>query len=115
MGTRDEDAKPRRLGPKRASNIRKLFNLEKNDDVRQYVVRRDVKGKSKAPKIQRLLTPAVLQHKRKRALKKVTARDKAKKEAAEYKRLSLQRAQEKKQARADSIARRRSSRKSSKK
>jgi len=27
--------KPRRLGPKRASKIRKLFNLEKGDDVRK--------------------------------------------------------------------------------
>ena len=33
---------PRRLGPKRASKIRKLFNLSKEDDVRQYVVRRPV-------------------------------------------------------------------------
>merc|ERR1711988_1050939 len=31
---------PRRLGPKRASKIRRLFNLTKDDDVRQYVVRR---------------------------------------------------------------------------
>jgi hypothetical protein len=31
--------KPRRLGPKRASKIRKLFNLEKGDDVRKYVNR----------------------------------------------------------------------------
>merc|ERR1719431_1847292 len=30
---------PRRLGPKRAGKIRKLFNLNKDDDVRQYVVR----------------------------------------------------------------------------
>uniref|UniRef100_A0A4W2ETA9 Small ribosomal subunit protein eS6 n=1 Tax=Bos indicus x Bos taurus TaxID=30522 RepID=A0A4W2ETA9_BOBOX len=29
---------PHRLGPKRASRIRKLFNLSKEDDVRQYVV-----------------------------------------------------------------------------
>merc|ERR1711966_467016 len=59
--------KPRRLGPKRASNIRKLFNLEKKDDVRQFVVRREVKEggkKKKAPKIQRLVTPAMLQRKR---------------------------------------------------
>merc|ERR1719387_2991648 len=34
-----DDNKPRRLGPKRASNIRKLFNLEKKDDVKQFVVR----------------------------------------------------------------------------
>merc|ERR1711941_111917 len=57
---------PRRLGPKRANNIRKLFNLEKSDDVRQFVVRREIpskkeggKPKTKAPKIQRLITPIV--------------------------------------------------------
>lgn len=58
---------PRRLGPKRASKIRKLYNLTKDDDVRQYVVRRPLptkegkKVRSKAPKIQRLVTPNVLQ------------------------------------------------------
>merc|ERR1712191_28531 len=67
---------PKRLGPKRASKIRKLFNLSKEDDVRQYVVRRPLtkegkKPRTKAPKIQRLVTPRVLQHKRRRiALKR---------------------------------------------
>ncbi|KAJ8960629.1 hypothetical protein NQ318_013921 [Aromia moschata] len=68
---------PRRLGPKRASRIRKLFNLSKFDDVRQYVVKRPLpqkegkKQRFKAPKIQRLVTPMVLQRKRHRlALKK---------------------------------------------
>merc|ERR1712228_862785 len=61
---------PRRLGPKRAGKIRKLFNLSKEDDVRQYVVRRPLplkegkKQKYKAPKIQRLITPQRLQRKR---------------------------------------------------
>merc|ERR1712048_16946 len=59
-----DDQKPRRLGPKRASNIRKLFNLEKKDDVRKFVVRREAGKKKKAPKIQRLVTPARLQRKR---------------------------------------------------
>jgi len=59
-----DDSKPRRLGPKRASNIRKLFALEKKDDVRNFVVRRDTGKKKKAPKIQRLVTPAMLQRKR---------------------------------------------------
>ena len=36
---------PRRLGPKRASKIRKLFNLTRDDDVRQYVVRRPLPDK----------------------------------------------------------------------
>jgi small subunit ribosomal protein S6e len=55
-------------GPKRASKIRKLFNLTKDDDVTKYVntYRRtfeDKKGKkhSKTPKIQRLVTPLTLQ------------------------------------------------------
>merc|ERR1711925_55969 len=68
---------PRRLGPKRASKIRKLFNLTKEDDVRQYVVRRPLpekegkKPQTKAPKIQRLVTPLVVQRKRHRiALKR---------------------------------------------
>merc|ERR1719487_3052750 len=48
-GLTDEN-RPRRLGPKRASNIRKLFNLEKKDDVKQFVVRREAGKKKKAPK-----------------------------------------------------------------
>ena len=52
---------PRRLGPKRASKIRRLFNLGKDDDVRRYVVRRKVEKKDKkirfkAAKVQRLVT-----------------------------------------------------------
>merc|ERR1711879_973713 len=62
-GLTDEN-RPRRLGPKRASNIRKLFNLEKKDDVKQFVVRREAGKKKKAPRIQRLVTPAMLQRKR---------------------------------------------------
>ncbi|CAK0851607.1 unnamed protein product [Prorocentrum cordatum] len=65
-----DDQKPRRLGPKRAANIRKLFNLEKKDNPCHFVVRRAIdrgegkKPKSKAPRIQRLVTPAMLQRKR---------------------------------------------------
>ncbi len=48
---------PRRLGPKRVDKIRKMFNLTKEDDPRDYIVRRKVKTKSgkviiKKPKIQ---------------------------------------------------------------
>ena len=35
---------PKRLGPKRATKIKKFFNLGKEDDVRQYVVRREVRS-----------------------------------------------------------------------
>merc|ERR1739838_1072245 len=45
-----DEQRPRRLGPKRASNIRKLFNLEKKDDVRKFVVRRLVKEGGKKQK-----------------------------------------------------------------
>jgi small subunit ribosomal protein S6e len=38
---------PKRLGPKRATKIRKFFNLSKEDDVRKYVVRREVVSKKK--------------------------------------------------------------------
>ena len=38
---------PKRLGPKRATKIRRFFNLSKEDDVRKYVVRREVKSKKK--------------------------------------------------------------------
>merc|ERR1712146_691798 len=82
-GLTDVAPQPRRRGPKRASNIRKLFNLDKKDNVTAYVVRREItkegkKSSFKAPKIQRLITPERLQHKRQaKALKrKRTARTK---------------------------------------
>jgi small subunit ribosomal protein S6e len=112
-----EAAVARRLGPKRASKIRKLFNLQKQDDVRKYVIRRkfEHKGKKydKAPKIQRLVTPVVLQRKRQRALEKNRQRVKTRQEAAEYQRLHAQRVKEQKDARRSSAAARRSSRKAS--
>jgi len=63
---------PKRLGPKRATKIRKFFNLTKEDDVRKFVIRREVKSQknpeakpyTKAPKIQRLVTPERLQRRR---------------------------------------------------
>jgi len=56
---------PRKLGPKRANNIKKLFGLKKEDDpilVKKSVIRRTfktAKGKDrvKSTKIQRLITP----------------------------------------------------------
>lgn len=36
---------PKRLGPKRATKIRKMFNLTKEDDVRKYVIRREIQPK----------------------------------------------------------------------
>lgn len=51
--------KPRMRGPKRASKIRKLFNLEKADDVRKYVntYRRKFQDKVRIPVSSILRTP----------------------------------------------------------
>jgi len=72
---------PRRLGPKRVGKIVKMFNLSKDDDVRDYVVRRKVVTKTgkkitKKPKIQRLITPVVIQR-RKQIRRRLKLRKKA--------------------------------------
>lgn len=86
---------PKRLGPKRASNIRKFFNLTPEDDVRKYVIRREItkngKTYSKAPKIQRLVTPRALQHKKAIEEKSVARREASKQAAKEYQQLVAQR------------------------
>eukprot|EP00358_Blepharisma_japonicum_P007051 CAMPEP_0202940624 /NCGR_PEP_ID=MMETSP1395-20130829/753_1 /ASSEMBLY_ACC=CAM_ASM_000871 /TAXON_ID=5961 /ORGANISM="Blepharisma japonicum, Strain Stock R1072" /LENGTH=248 /DNA_ID=CAMNT_0049635205 /DNA_START=18 /DNA_END=764 /DNA_ORIENTATION=- len=91
---------PRRLGPKRASRIRKLFALDKGvdrkavkaeerDDVRKYVVKREIKreGKKpyfKAPKIQRLITAERLRRKTKEKAQKKERWQRAKEAAKKY-------------------------------
>lgn len=110
---------PRRLGPKRANNIRKLFNLTKEDDVRKYVIARTFTNKKgvtvrKAPKIQRLVTPLTLQRKRARKADKLKSVLRSKEEAAEYKKVVAQRLAEEKEQRRSLISKRRSSRKSAK-
>merc|ERR1712066_656598 len=95
---------PRRLGPKRASKIRKLFNLSKEDDVCQYVIKRPLpskegkKQKYKAPKVQRLVTPIMLQRKRHRLAIKRRRAEKNRQAAAEYAKISAQRQKEAKEA-----------------
>ena len=85
---------PRRVGPKRASKIRKLYNLTKDDDVRQFVVLRKRENKKnpekphmRAPKVQRLVTSRTLQHRRRILAIKHHRWLKATKEAAEYAKL----------------------------
>ncbi|CAG0885560.1 unnamed protein product [Cyprideis torosa] len=86
---------PRVRGPKRASKIRKLFNLSKEDDVRMFVIKKtytkekDGKTKTyhKAPKIQRLVTPVVLQRKRHRMALKKRRSERRKQQQAEYAKL----------------------------
>jgi len=65
--------RPNRLGAKRRMHIVKTFALDKKkDNVKDYVVRREIKRKDKtwykSPKIQRLITETRLR--RKRAIKK---------------------------------------------
>lgn len=106
---------PRRLGPKRANKIRKLFNLTKEDDVRQYVVRRPLaekegkKPQTKAPKIQRLITPQRLQRKRRLMALKRQRSVKRRELAADYARMLAERQKEQRLKRAEEIRRRRSS------
>merc|ERR1712158_862 len=95
---------PRRLGPKRASKIRKLFNLEKDDNVRNYVIKRPLpvkegkKPQFKAPKVQRLVTPIMLQRKRQRMAVKRKRAEKNRQAAAEYAKILAQRQKEAKEA-----------------
>jgi len=110
---------PRRLGPKRASKIRKLFALTKEDDVRKYVIRREVPSKkedgkpsSKAPKIQRLVTPISLQRKRHRMSVKKNRQLKAKTEAADYQKLLANRQKEQREKRQEKLSQRKSQRSS---
>merc|ERR1712174_118756 len=73
---------------------RKLFNLSKEDDVTQYIIRKPIptpegkpeppKPKTKAPKIQRLVTPQRLQRKRHVVALKRQRGLKAKHEASLY-------------------------------
>uniref|UniRef100_A0A6A7G7D5 40S ribosomal protein S6 n=1 Tax=Hirondellea gigas TaxID=1518452 RepID=A0A6A7G7D5_9CRUS len=102
-GLTDQE-RPRRLGPKRASKIRTLFNLDKEDDVRRYAIRRKItkennKTSSKAPKIQRLITPLRLQRKRRWRQEKRERYVKSRSEAEEYALLLAQHAQEQKEKR----------------
>jgi small subunit ribosomal protein S6e len=99
-----DNEKPNKLGPKRANNIRKMFGLRKVDDVRKYVIHRQIsrndKTYYKAPKIQRIVTEKRI---RRKQLDKKAKLDKwkANKTALEnYEKLLSQYAKEKKAAKA---------------
>jgi len=108
-----DSVKPRRLGPKRASRIRRLFNLSKEDDVRQYVVRRQVTTKSgktftKAPKVQRLVTPERIARKKRYFRELKARREHTKAAAEEFQQLLAQRFKEAKDRRESVKEKRRS-------
>ncbi|AMD20827.1 HDR085Wp [Eremothecium sinecaudum] len=104
---------PKRLGPKRANNIRKFFGLTKDDDVRDFVIRREVskgeKSYTKAPKIQRLVTPQRLQRKRQQRSLKIRNAQAQREAAAEYAQLLAKRLSERKAEKAEERKRRASS------
>merc|ERR1711937_115495 len=112
--TDEKSAKPRRLGPKRANKIKKMFNLGKNDDVREFVKsygreKEDKNGKKhqKRVKIQRLVTPVVLQRKRAKQAFKVDCRKRAVAAKAAYAELLHKRHAEARAARAALVAKKR--------
>lgn len=110
-----DEVKPRRLGPKRVGKIRKLYNLSKEDDVRQYIIKRALPQKEgkhqrfKAPKIQRLITPVRLQRKRHLLTLKRKRGEKARQEAAEYAKLIAKRSKEARDLRKRRLSSKRSS------
>jgi len=91
--------KPRRLGPKRVTRIRKLYGLEKGENVealvKKHAIRRTFQSKktpaahqrTKAPKIQRLVTDARLRRKKAIKKEKVNRWKKTLAAVAEYKKL----------------------------
>jgi len=109
---------PRVRGPKRANKIRKLFNLSKEDDVRKYVVRKPLKQKEgkkekfRAPKVQRLITPARLQRKRRILAMKKKRAERQKVQSTEYAKLLAQYIKEKRERKRSESKRRSSTRES---
>ncbi|KAL9132092.1 MAG: hypothetical protein Q9217_000128 [Psora testacea] len=107
---------PKRLGPKRATKIRRFFGLSKDDDVRKFVIRREVQPKgegkkpyTKAPRIQRLVTPQRLQHKRHRMALKRRQAEASKDAANEYAQILAKRVNEEKAKKTELRKRRASS------
>ncbi|KAL9104771.1 MAG: hypothetical protein Q9163_000321 [Psora crenata] len=107
---------PKRLGPKRATKIRKFFGLTKDDDVRKFVIRREVQPKgegkkpyTKAPRIQRLVTPQRLQHKRHLLALKRRQTEASKDAANEYAQILAKRVNEEKAKKTELRKRRASS------
>jgi small subunit ribosomal protein S6e len=99
-----DETKPRRLGPKRATGIRKLYGIEKGEGektlqnsvalIKKHIIRRTFKSKKnvnanrhKAPKIQRLVTEARLRRKRVQKEDKIKRWKRSLASAEEYKKI----------------------------
>ena len=92
---------PRRLAPKRASKIRKMFGLTKEEDVKKFVVRREVANKKegkksrwRAPRIQRLITPKRALRKRHYVAEKISSAIKSHRDEKFYRALVTKRMNE---------------------
>jgi small subunit ribosomal protein S6e len=103
-GLTDPDSnKPSMRGPKRATKIRKLWGLTKDDDVRLFVPKRKItrEGKKdyvKSPKIQRLVTPTALRRKRRRVALKQQRYASGREQQAKYEQILAQVRKEKRAA-----------------
>jgi len=80
-----------RLGPKRANRIRTTFALRKSDDVRKYIVKREIKKGDKtfykSANIQRLITDKRLRRKAVNKRDRLTAFKKGKEAHVAYEKL----------------------------
>jgi len=108
-----DTVKPRRHGPKRAANIRKLFNLSSKDDVKDYNIKRKIakegqKAYFKRPKIQRLITPQRLQRKRNERSVQKERYEKSRRMAEAYNQLVAARYKEQRDKRQQAVQKRRS-------
>lgn len=83
---------PARRFPKRASKIRRLYNLPATEqDLSKYIVKRQVtsasgKKKVKSPKIQRIVTKRTIAHKKRMLKQRMANIEKSRKAAQEFKR-----------------------------
>ncbi|KAH0512755.1 40S ribosomal protein S6 [Microtus ochrogaster] len=104
--------RPSRTGERKRKSVRGyIVDANLKDDVHQYVVRKPLnkegkKPRTKAPKIQRLVTPCVLQHKRRHIALKKQRTKKNKEEAAKYAKLLAKRMKEAKEKHQKQIAKR---------
>ncbi|XP_054583003.1 40S ribosomal protein S6 isoform X2 [Eptesicus fuscus] len=99
--------RPRRTGERKRKSVRGCIVDANLSVLNLVIVKKGKKPRTKAPKIQRLVTPRVLQHKRRRIALKKQRTKKNKEEAAEYAKLLAKRMKEAKEKRQEQIAKRR--------
>jgi len=103
--------RPRLRGPKRATKIRKLFNLSKEDNLKRYVkaysrkIEKNGKVYYKTPKIQRLITPRLIKRRQDKLKSIKKHRIKVREEAKGYHAVVMKRLKEAKERHSESVAR----------